>query len=82
LLRGAEGKGLLPGIDPVFKEAGVGEPPQNVNTVVLVGIRYRRVKRIIKRQEFPTECKEGVVVSYDSWQRRFTPSGSATTQAL
>lgn len=27
----------LPGMEPVFQEAGVEEPPQNVNTVVLVG---------------------------------------------
>ena len=27
----------LPGMEPVFQEAGVEKPPQNVNTVVLVG---------------------------------------------
>jgi len=27
----------LPGLEPVFQEAGVEQPPQNVNTVVLVG---------------------------------------------
>jgi hypothetical protein len=35
--RGAGGEGLLPGMEPLFQEAGVNEPPQNVNTVVLVG---------------------------------------------
>jgi predicted AAA+ superfamily ATPase len=35
--RGAGGEGLLPGMEPLFQEAGVHEPPQNVNTVVLVG---------------------------------------------
>lgn len=27
----------LPGLEPVFETAGISEPPQNVNTVVLVG---------------------------------------------
>jgi hypothetical protein len=35
--RGAGGEGLLPGMEPLFQEADVNEPPQNVNTVVLVG---------------------------------------------
>jgi hypothetical protein len=35
--RGAGGEGLLPGMESLFQEADVNEPPQNVNTVVLVG---------------------------------------------
>jgi predicted AAA+ superfamily ATPase len=35
--RGVGGEGLLPGMEPLFQEAGVNEPPQNINTVVLVG---------------------------------------------
>jgi predicted AAA+ superfamily ATPase len=35
--RGVGGEGLLPGMEPLFQEADVNEPPQNVNTVVLVG---------------------------------------------
>lgn len=35
--RGAGGEGILPGMEPLFQEADVNEPPQNVNTVVLVG---------------------------------------------
>jgi hypothetical protein len=35
--RGVGGEGLLPGMEPLFQEAAVNEPPQNVNTVVLVG---------------------------------------------
>lgn len=27
----------LPGLEPVFQSAGISEPPQNINTVVLVG---------------------------------------------
>jgi len=35
--RGVGGEGILPGMEPLFQEADVNEPPQNVNTVVLVG---------------------------------------------
>jgi predicted AAA+ superfamily ATPase len=35
--REAGGEGILPGMEPLFQEANVNEPPQNVNTVVLVG---------------------------------------------
>jgi hypothetical protein len=35
--RGAGSEGILPGMEPLFQEADVHEPPQKVNTVVLVG---------------------------------------------
>lgn len=44
----------LPGLEAVFEAAGVSEPPQDVNTVVLVG------NKISPGQTYPK--KEGVVV--------------------
>jgi len=35
--RGAEGEGILPGMEPIFQEVNVNSPPQNVNVAVLVG---------------------------------------------
>jgi predicted AAA+ superfamily ATPase len=34
---GVRGEGIFPGMEPVFQSVGINQPPENVNTVVIVG---------------------------------------------